>query len=244
MNPLAIDLRSALDPAILFGRAFGMAPMPHQVSYLRSTRSMLVVKGRQTGFSTSAAGKAIHRCWYEPNVTAAIVSPSLKQSTAVASIARRGLRALGARLEADSASRIRLANGSAILCLPGTAKSVRGFTAALLIADEAAYLEEPTWVAARPLIATGGQLIVQSTPAAARGFFFELSNAADPAWQRITVRSDEVPTISAEFLAAEQRAMAAPAFRAEYLCEFGQVGASLFTAERLASFVLPAKEMS
>lgn len=240
---LSADLLSGFDPVEVFRRALSLEPMAHQVDYLRSRRPMLVLKGRQTGFSTTAAAKAIHLCWFRPNVLAAIISPSQKQSENVARIARQGLRALGARLEADSASNIKLANGSRIVSLPGTAKSVRGFTAQLLVIDEAAYVLPETWVAARPLIATGGQLIVQSTPNGQAGDFWDLWRANDPTWQRFTLRSDEVPTISAAFLAKELAELGSDGFASEYLCEFGRVGVpSLFTAERLARWSLPPKE--
>ena len=110
---------------------------------------------------------------------------------------------------------------------------------ALLVIDEAAYIEDATFTAARALVATGGRLVVQSTPADEYGPFHELVMADDPDWARFTVRSDEVPTISAAFLEAERRAMSPDAFAAEYECQFAKAGASLFTAERLAGLILP-----
>jgi hypothetical protein len=166
------------------------------------------------------------------------VSPSLKQSTEIATKARIGLRNLGARLIQDSASTLRLANGSRILSLPGTARSVRGWTARLLILDEAAFILPETFTAARALVATGGRLVVQSTPAAEAGDFYELATGDDPGWSFIVVRSDEVPTISAAFLAAERRALPADLYVQEYEGTFGKVGASLFTAEGINALIL------
>jgi Terminase large subunit, T4likevirus-type, N-terminal len=237
---LAVDLRAALDPAALFCDAFGFDPLPWQRGYLRETRPTVVCKGRQVGASLSAAALAIHKATYWANVDVVIVSPSLKQSTEITTRARAGLRNLGARLAQDSGSTLRLAdNGSRILSLPGTARSVRGWTAALLILDEAAYIEPATFTAARALVATGGRIVVQSTPADEAGDFYELASGDDPAWARFTVRSDEVPTISADFLAAELRAMGPDAYASEYECQFGKAGASLFTADRIAGLILP-----
>jgi hypothetical protein len=235
---LAADLRLALDPAALFREAFGLDVLPWQRDYLREERSTVLLKGRQVGASLSAAGLAIHAVRCSSDVNAIIVSPSLKQSTEITTRARAGLRNLGVRLTQDSTSTLRLANGSRIVSLPGTARSVRGWTAALLILDEAAYIEPATWTAARALVATGGRLVVQSTPAAAFGDFHALATGDDPDWARLTVRSDEVATISPDFLDAERRAMTPDAYAAEYLCEFGKVGASLFTADMLAGLVL------
>jgi hypothetical protein len=115
---------------------------------------------------------------------------------------------------------------------------VRGWTARLLILDEAAYIEPETFVAARALVATGGRLVVQSTPAAEAGDYYELVKAEDPAWARFVVRSDEVPTISAAFLEAERRAMSPDAYATEFEAVFGKSGASLFTAERIDALIL------
>jgi len=236
---LAADLAAALDPAVLFAHAFGLPALPWQRGYLREDRPTVVLKGRQVGASLAAAALAIHKATYWPNVDVVIVSPSLKQSTEITTKARAGLRHLGAQLAQDSTSTLRLGNGSRVVSLPGTPRSVRGYTAALLILDEAAYIEPATWTAARALVATGGRIVVQSTPAEEAGDFYELATGDDPAWARFTVRSDEVPTISADFLAAELRAMGPDAYASEYECEFGKVGASLLTAERIAALILP-----
>ncbi len=234
---LADDFRAALDPAELFRHAFGVEPHEWQRDYLREVRPTVVLKGRQVGASLAAASLAIHTAVYTANVNAVVVSPSLKQSAEIATKARVGLYALGIRLDQDSASSLRLANGSRILSLPGTARSVRGWSAKLLIIDEGAFVEGDTFVAARALVATGGRLVVQSTPALETGDFYELVEADDPDWARFTIRSDEVPTISAAFLEGERRALSPDAYATEYECTFGKAGATLFSIEQLAGLV-------
>jgi tRNA(Met) C34 N-acetyltransferase TmcA len=236
---LSADLRAALDPSVLFERAFGLAPLDWQADYLREDRPSAVLKGRQVGASTAAAALAIHVTVYAADVNAVIVSPSLKQSTEITTRARSGLRNLGVRLTQDSTSTLRLANGSRILSLPGTARSVRGWSARLLILDEAAFIEPETFTAARALVATGGRLVVQSTPYTELGDFYELIEAADPDWARFTVRSDEVPTISPEFLAGERKSMSPDEYAREFECRFGAAGASLFSIERINDLILP-----
>lgn len=232
------DLLEGLDPSITFERAFGYSALDWQYDYLREQRNTLVLKGRQIGASRGAAGLCIHQAKYVPYSLAAIVSPSLNQSTEICTRAREGLERLGEKLVQDSAHLLKLRNGSRILSLPGTARSVRGWSASLLILDEAAYLEHETIVAARALVATGGRLVVQSTAGPSLGDFYEMCRTPDPEWARFTVRSEEVPTISPEFLAGERKAMTPDAYAAEYECQFGRVGASLFDAARIASLVL------
>jgi hypothetical protein len=235
---LADAFEMALDPALLFERAFSLSAHDWQRGYLRETRPTVVLKGRQTGASTAAAALAIHTTVYAANVNAVVISPTLKQSTEIATRARIGLRNLGVQLTQDSAAMLRLANGSRILSLPGTARSVRGWTAKLLILDEAAFIAPETIVAARALVATGGRLVVQSTPAGESGDFYAIVTADDPEWARIVIRSDEVSTITAEFLEAERRAMSPDEYAMEYECTFGKAGASLFSVDKIAALIL------
>jgi hypothetical protein len=51
------------------------------------------------------------------------------------------------------------------------------------------------------------------------------------------IRSDEVPTISKEFLAQEKISMGEYAYKAEYCAEFLEAGAGLFDAEVLQGMV-------
>lgn len=209
-----------------------------QDGYLQETHDCLVLKGRQVGASTCAACKAMHLCHYRPGSLAVIVSPSQKQSQEIAIRSKAGLLNIERLpLIQDSASIIQLANGSRILSLPGTATSVRGYTAQLLIVDEAAYVDEETWIAARALVATGGQVIVQSTPKGAAGWFYDLWVGGDPAWNRYRVKSEEVPTISRDFLAKEKISMGEYAYKAEYGAEFLEAGAGLFDGESLRKMV-------
>jgi hypothetical protein len=228
------DLRAALDPAFLFERAYRVEPLDWQRDYLRATGNVVVLKGRQIGASTAAALLAIATTVYAPGVNAIVVSPSLQQSQEIAAKARLGLENLGVPLQKDSSSTIGLRNGSRIVSLPGTARSVRGWTARLLIIDEAAFVLDETFAAARALVATGGRLIVQSTPADERGAFHEICTGEEACWTRLTVRSDQVPTITAEFLAAERRGMSPDTFAKEFECQFGRPSSHLFSSEKLA----------
>jgi len=72
----------------------------------------------------------------------------------------------------EGALSVRLANGSRILSLPGTEATVRGFSADLLIIDEAARVHDSLYEAVRPMLAvTGGRLVALSAPWGRRGWF-------------------------------------------------------------------------
>ncbi|HZZ80266.1 MAG TPA: terminase family protein [Gemmataceae bacterium] len=116
---------------------------------------------------------------------------------------------------------LQLANGSRILSLPGTEKTVRGYSGvALLIIDEAARVDDALYRAVRPMLAVSkGRLIALSTPFGKRGWFHDAWHSEEP-WQRLRITADECPRISASFLAEERRALGERWYRQEYLCSF------------------------
>ena len=151
-----------------------MDPTPYQERLLVEKRHTVVLKGRQTGFTQAAAALAIDCARSRAGALAAVISPSLRQSTEISTRARLGLLDMSERLVQDSVSLLRLKNGSRILSLPGSDRGVRGYPADLLVIDEAAFVADRTSVSARPMVAaTGGRIVVQSTPGAPVGFFWE-----------------------------------------------------------------------
>lgn len=146
---------------------------------------------------------------------------------------------LGQTLRQDSATLLRTANGSRVVSLPGSARGIRGYAADLVVLDEAAWISCETFTAARPLTAaTNGRTIIQSTPGAPVGPFYELAKAVPDGWAHLRVRSDQVPTISADFLERERREMAPDLFAQEYEAEFATGTGALFTRAQLEGLIL------
>jgi hypothetical protein len=226
----------ALDPVAVFGDAFGHNAMDHQVEYLRATGSLVAVKSRQAGFSTAAAALCLHRALFWPGSTSAIVSPTQRQSSEVAMRARIGVNGLGVRLRQDSATVLRFANDSRILSLPGSPRAVRGWSVdGVLVLDEAAFMDDELAAVARATTATGGRLVVQSTPAGEFGFFFNLVQDTPAGWHRMKVTADDVPTISAAFLEQERASLVEDVFLREFYCAFGKAGRGMFTLDQVAA---------
>jgi len=106
-----------------------------------------------------------------------IVSPSLRQSS-------EGFRSFMAtydrldgvpELRAESLTRAELANGSRVISLRGSEKTIRGFAGVkMIVLDEAARIEDDLIAAVRPMMATvDGSLIALSTSFGKRGWFYE-----------------------------------------------------------------------
>jgi hypothetical protein len=227
--PPAVDPMGIVD---VFGRAFEHPPVPWQRGYLTETRHTVLVKGRQIGATQAASALAIHTALTQPGSTSVIVSPSLRQSSEITVRARVGLWNLGERLRQDSASLLRTANGSRIVSLPGSQRGVRGYSCALVVVDEAAWVEAATMAAVRPLVAaTGGRLIVQSTPGSPAGAFHELVMDPPADWAALRVRSDEAGTIDPAFLEAERRTMSPDLYGQEYEATFGKGVVGLLSSD-------------
>lgn len=219
-----------------FQRASGHPPMDWQREMLGETRDTVLIKGRQVGATEVASGLVVHTAMHKPGSTSVVVSPSLRQSTEVTRRARLGLWQLGVSLRQDSVSLLRLDNGARIVSLPGSARGIRGYAADLVIIDEAAFVSEDAFVAARPMTAaTKGRTVIQSTPGAPVGRFHELVMRLPDGWAFMRVRSDEASNVDPAFLERERRDLPPDLFSQEYMAEFGTGGAGLFTTEMIDS---------
>lgn len=240
---LGARLELLLDPVECFRQGTGHEPQPWQPAYMRETRNAIVLKGRQVGASTCTGIKGVRKAILIPRFHVGIVSPSLYQSKEVKDRAKLAAERLGEKLVGDSAREIEFANGSRITSLPGSRKSVRGYTFDFLVIDEAAFLDQETFLAARATVATGGEQAVQSTPAGPFGHFHDLWEDPDEGWAKYLVRSDEVSTISAEFLAKERRNLSQDEFDQEYGAKFAAAGMGLVDPAELARLTAePAPE--
>ena len=125
---LATDLALALDPARLM-HAGGLLPDRWQRDLLRSAASrLLLLCCRQSGKSTTTAVLALHTALYEPGALILLLSPSLRQSQELFRKVQDAYRALGSPtpLQAESALRFEMDNGSRIIALPGTGPRSEG----------------------------------------------------------------------------------------------------------------------
>jgi hypothetical protein len=199
-----------------------------------------IVGARQCGKSTAVAGLAVHRMLTQPESSVVVVSSSDRQSAILVEKCKWMLRKLGfQKLRGDGTNpgSVRLPNGSTIVGLPCSARTIRGFSANLLVIDEAAYLPDKMYVATRPMLAaTGGDLVVMSTAGEPAGFFWEVMTRERGAnWARTTIRAADVSRFSKEFLAEERRELGEDAYAQEYECQFGDSENGVFvrrTAER------------
>src|SRR5262245_10183464 len=138
---MALDLARCLDP-VLLAADVGIACDDWQARALRlQAKRSLWLCSRQCGKSTTAALMALHKALYEPGALILMLSPSLRQSQELFRSLMIYYHALKGvpEIAAESALRCEWCNGSRVLSLPGTEKTVRGYAAAsLVVIDEAA----------------------------------------------------------------------------------------------------------
>jgi hypothetical protein len=242
MVSLAEDLTLALD-RIAFAKWLGLEPDPWQEDLLRSTSERVLLNCcRQSGKSTMTAVIALHRALYHPGSLILCLAPALRQSQELFSKIAGFYRDLGRPVSAVAERKLslELENRSRIITLPGSEKTVRGFSgAALLVVDEAARVDDPLYYAIRPMLAvSGGSLMMLSTPFGKRGAFFE-EWTGGVGWERYEVPASRCPRISEAFLEEERRALPHRVYRQEYECSFEETDDQVFSFEDVAAAMSP-----
>ena len=228
------DIRMAVD-RVAFAKELGIHPDDWQRRLLESTASRILMNiARQSGKSTMSALIALHRALYYPGSLTLILAPAERQAKETFGKVSEFYRTLGHNVSADSNRKLglKLSNASRIEALPGSEKTIRGFSGVeLLILDEASRVDDGLYYAVRPMLAvSGGSLMMLSTPYGKRGVFYE-EWTGPHGWERYEVPASECPRISAEFLAEELLALPARVYRQEYCCSFEDTDDQVFSFE-------------
>jgi hypothetical protein len=247
-------MSSSLSPAQWTRQHLNFHPDPTQSQVLDAQDPLILLNcSRQWGKTTVIAAKALHFALFHPKTTTLVAAPSERQSLILLRRLRAFLQTLAIKPAPipDVPLSLRLPNGSEIIALPASADTIRGFTAHLLIFDEAARVPDSLYHALSPARATtNAPLWLLSTPDGPTGFFYEAWHEPEPApgqpdqrlWQRFSVPATDCPRIDPEFLKTERLMLGDAKFRQEYLCEFTNPEGCFFTRELLESAIDPTIE--
>lgn len=223
--------------AVTFAReSLGFDPDEKQAALLSGRHHRLLLNcSRQWGKSTVTAAKAVHVAMSKPESLVLVAAQCARQSAEFMAKAREFVTRLGIRPRGDSHNRISilLPNRSRLVGLPGKFEAnIRGFSApCMLIIDEAARVPDDVYSTARPMLAaSGGDMWLLSTPWRTHGFFYQEWKFGEN-WERVSVPATECPRIPKDFLEEERSALGDEIFRREYMCEFHDLGGSLFLRE-------------
>ncbi len=194
---------------------------------------------RQWGKSTISSLLCFWRALFYERSLCLLVAPSLRQSSENFRKISDALDIVTPTidLEEDNKTTLKFSNGSRIVSLPGSQKTVRGFTAPdLIIIDEAGQAEDELYGALLPMLSSNldGRLILCSTPWGQQGFFYKIWTEGGPEWLKIKVIASDNPRIRPEVLEEARRSPNGPLwFAQEYCGEFVSDEFSLFDSDRL-----------
>jgi hypothetical protein len=207
-------------------------------------RRVIVNCHRQWGKSIISSLLCLHRALFFKKSLCLLVAPSLRQSSEnfrkVLDILEMGDPP---ELEEDTKLSLKMANGSRIIALPGTQKTIRGFSSPdLIVIDEAAQASDELYQALRPMLLSSpnGRIILCSTPFGRQGFFYKIWTEGGPGWLRVEVKATENPRISPGML-EEMRleAVFESKYRQECLCEFTEEEGAVFSTDLFRSLANP-----
>ena len=203
---------------------------------------LILCCSRQWGKTTIIAIKALHTAIFQPGSEIVIISKSLKQaglllnkvceSAAVLGFPRK--RVLGYEQS------LHLPNGSNIFAVANSEKTSRGYTANIVIVDEAALVEDDVIGSASPTLSrTNGKLWLLSTPHGQTGLFYNVwHDKALTDWFKVKATIEDSPYATPEFI-AEQKRLFPFNFRQDFYSEFTPAKGCLLSRERVEQMIDP-----
>jgi len=234
-------------PVVYAEKILGVKVFSYQARLLEDQSKRIVAcMGRQTGKTTIIAIKAIAFADTHPNVTVLITSPSLRQSMIMFDRMVTFIYCsayLRNKVFRVTRTLIQFENESRIIALPCSENLLRGYTAHMVVCDEAAFMPELviTQVIFPMLSTTDGYAIFLSTPWGRDHFFYQAF--VDPAYSVHKVKSAECPLIKPEFLEEMRQNMTHEAFLMEYEAEFVEALNSYFSQDLIRKCVELAEKL-
>ncbi len=223
-------------------RDLGFSPDPWQLDLARSPlANSLLCCSRQSGKTTTVACRALHEGLFgDPKKARDILifAPAGRQTKEFLDRMMLFYNRLGQPVprETDRMMELDFANGSRVIPLPNNEEAIRGYTARLVIFDEAARVPDALFHAVTPMLATTeGKILALSTPFGKQGWFYQ-EWTEGVGWKRVKVTADDCPRIPKEFLDSERRKKGTVWFNQEYYCDFSQAEGLVFPG--LASCVV------
>lgn len=178
------------EPSFFVKKFLEAEPTDYQAEFMNHPSDRKVFRaGRQVGKSRVAAWMALHFALTKPNVefpgeqtTCLILASSLRQASELFNQVKNEINnssipgdAWG--IDRETQTLIEFDNNSRIACIPTgrNGSKIRGFTADLIIVDEAAFIENMIFeeILEPMLWVNNGTLVLCSTPYGMDGYFYE-----------------------------------------------------------------------
>lgn len=233
------DLKHGLDPVAWSIEVLGIIPDDWQKNALQCpSKRVLMNCSRQSGKSTVASIRALHRCVFNPGALVLLCSPSLRQSSELFKIFTGLLHKVpGVTLIEENKTTVTLSNTSRCIALPGSEVTLRGYGAvSLIVLDEASRISDALITGLLPMLAiSNGTLLSLSTPWGRRGWWYRAWSEGGEDYYRYEVPATECPRISKDFLDSARRSIGEWAYQQEFLCQFSGNMDSVFDYDLIMS---------
>ena len=229
-----------------FAIATGLDPEPWQAQFLDDYSLRLgCLAARQSGKSLVTARKAVCFAMCNPATTTLILAPTMRQSSELLLKIMGICSIAGLKLASSNQFGIVLAEkqagaASRVVCLPGSNEdsgaSVRGYSADLLIFEEAAFLGDAVISAVLPSIAARpkAQLVGISSAGIIGSYFHSVMTSPQSRWTKIVVPAAELGRFSAEQLES-QSCRSAPAIRSRWTVAGARSATSIYTDDVMSA---------
>ena len=203
---------------------------------------LILCCSRQWGKTTIGAIKALHTAIFNPGTEIVVISNSLKQAGVLLNKVCESAAVLGfpRKRVLGHENSLHLPNGSKIFAVANSEKSSRGYTAHIVIVDEAAIVEDDVIGAASPTLSrTNGKLWLLSTPHGQTGLFYNVWHDKDLTdWFKVKATIEDSAYATPEFI-AEQKRLFPFNVRQDFYCEFTPKKGCLLSRERVEKMIDP-----
>ena len=205
-----------------------------QESVLATQGNLILRSGRQVGKSEVISEKCARYALENENKTVMVIAFVERQALLIFSkilnkIHRESPYSIMGGVDKPTKHKITLKNGTEIYCFAAgeTGYGIMGYTIDLLIADEAAFINEEVWNSVIPtLAATEGIIWLLSTPKLKEGFYWDCFDDVD--YANFHESSEDCPHITKEFLEKQKKRFSKGQYAQMYLGEFLEGAARIF----------------
>jgi hypothetical protein len=211
-------------------------PHPGQQALHESrARFRVAACGRRWGKTVASTAEIVKHAWERPGSLSFWVAPVYRQSSIAFDLVRNGLAKGAVETVGREERRIVLVNGSTIefksAQIPDT---LRGFGVDFLVVDETAFLPRGLWEEVlRPSLADRkGRALLEGTPKGKNRIYGHYARGRDGEWDdwaSFCFPTENNPNIANEEIDEAGRTLPDRAFRQEYLAQFVEDGAGVFT---------------